>query len=289
MKANTLVETNPIADWLDNKVIYEETAKTNIGVAKRDKDSNSATWYLNTDKWLYANYKEYCHNSGTHPVSLRRFVNLLSDLCKNQLGLDICKKRDRFGSYFEGLKIRSEIDKQPPMITGNPSLEIKTSPETSSTNVINKLWTMVMDKVMGVIDSVMAESLASYECDDSDGIFKKSSENNDIVESKADCNTVNKSQLEKTDSAEEFSIMLSHTSQKESESQMVLGVTDTLVYPSPAINSAITVGDKVTIDDCPGHWSWASPFKVQAIDGEMVKLEMIEELVGIGRLEKWSK
>ncbi|NJK55958.1 MAG: hypothetical protein HC939_08140 [Pleurocapsa sp. SU_5_0] len=76
MKAKTLVETNPIADWLDNFVVYQAEARTNIGVAKRDKDNNSPCWYLNTDRWLYPNYAEYCHNSGTRPVSLRRFVNL---------------------------------------------------------------------------------------------------------------------------------------------------------------------------------------------------------------------
>ena len=63
-------------------------------------------------------------------------------------------------------------------------------------------------------------------------------------------------------------------------------MTDTLAHPSSAINSPITVGDKVTIDECPGHWSWASPFTVEAIDGEMVKLEMIEELVEMSLLEK---
>ncbi|MDJ0593547.1 MAG: hypothetical protein QNJ72_26780 [Pleurocapsa sp. MO_226.B13] len=52
MKAKTLVETNPIADWLDNFIIYDPTAKTNVGVAKRDKDSNSSYWYLDTDKWV---------------------------------------------------------------------------------------------------------------------------------------------------------------------------------------------------------------------------------------------
>ena len=99
MKARTLVETNPIADWLDSCVVYSSSAQTNVGVAKRDKDSNSPFWYLDTEKWLYPNYCEYCHNSGTKSVSLRRFVNLLSDLGKNQLGLDISKERDRFGSY----------------------------------------------------------------------------------------------------------------------------------------------------------------------------------------------
>ena len=97
MKARTLVETNPIADWLDNFVVYDSSARTNVGVARRDTDSNSPYWYLDTEKWLYANYCEYCHNSWHKAVSLRRFVTLLSDLGQNQLGLDIKRERDAFG------------------------------------------------------------------------------------------------------------------------------------------------------------------------------------------------
>jgi putative DNA primase/helicase len=163
MKARTLVETNPIADWLDNFVVYEQEARTNIGVAKRDKDSNSPHWYLDTDRWLYPNYAEYCHNSGTRPVSLRRFVTLLSDLGKNQLGLEIKRERDceasrrnRHGSYFVGLKIRSEEDHEPPLITGNTSLYINTKSQSSNTNVIDRLWRIVMDKVTHMMEWIMS-------------------------------------------------------------------------------------------------------------------------------------
>ena len=34
--------------------------------------------------------------------------------------------------------------------------------------------------------------------------------------------------------------------------------------------------------------SWASPFTVEAIDGEMASLEMVNELVDIARLEKYD-
>ncbi|WP_019503407.1 hypothetical protein [Pleurocapsa sp. PCC 7319] len=91
------------------------------------------------------------------------------------------------------------------------------------------------------------------------------------------------------DSAEEFSKMPSLPSQEKPESYTAVDVTDSFSYPSSAINSPITVGDKVTIFDCPGHWLWASPFTVQEVEGEMVKLEMIEELVEMGQLEKWDR
>ena len=110
MKAQTLVESNPIADWLDNCIVYGPGYLTNVGVAKPDKDRDSTHSFLNTRIWLYANYCEYCKNTGTKPVGVRRFGNLLSDLCQNQLQLDIEKGRDRDGSYFKGLKIREESD-----------------------------------------------------------------------------------------------------------------------------------------------------------------------------------
>ena len=49
-------------------------------------------------------------------------------------------------------------------------------------------------------------------------------------------------------------------------------------------SSKIKVGDRVEIEDCPGHWTWASPFRVETINGQMVKLEMVSELIEIRRL-----
>ena len=278
MKARTLVETNPIADWLDNFVVYDPEAKTNVGVAKRDKDSNSATWFLNTDVWLYANYKEYCQNSGTKAVSLRRFVNLLSDLGQNQLGLDIKRERDRNGSYFVGLKLRSSNDESAPMITGNTKVVINANSKLENTNVITKLWTMVMDKVTDVIDYVMDESVAGDGCGECDSKNKNFSKIKNDVENKVACNTKTERDLEKKTTLDKVSQMPSQLAQEEAEFQRGQEVNDSL--------SAITVGDRVTVEDCPGHWSWASPFTVEAIGGGMVKLEMVSELVEIARLSK---
>jgi putative DNA primase/helicase len=281
MKARTLVETNPIADWLDNFVVYEPDARTNIGVAKRDKDSNSPSWYLDTDKWLYANYCEYCHNSGTRPVSLRRFVTLLSDLGKNQLGLDIRRERDRFGSYFVGLKIREVNDSLPPLITGNSEIEINISPRPKNTNVINRLWTMVMDKVTDVIVTVMDECIANDECDRCDGKNEKYPELENSVECVRECNIHNQKQKKKKDKSRKFPDLPSQGEQSKSQSYTE--------YEVEGNHSAITIGSSVMIEDCLGHWLWASPFTVEAIDGEMVKLEMVGELVEIGRLQKCQK
>jgi putative DNA primase/helicase len=243
-------------------------------------------------------HNQYCHNSGTRPVSLRRFVTLLSDLGKNQLGLEIKKERDRFGSYFVGLKIRDESDTSPPLITGNSEVVINTNPQPENTNVISKLWTMVMDKVTDIIDCVlkdtpadmMDESTDGDECDRCpkgyrsayDGKNEKSPKIENKVEAKTKCNTQDKRQKEKAERLEEFSKMPSLPSPKKAQSQIEQSVMDSDREPSSKVQSAITVGDRVTIDDCLGHWNWASPFTVEAIDGEMVKLEMVSQrdLVG---------
>jgi putative DNA primase/helicase len=268
MKARTLVEINPIADWLDNFVVYDQKAQTNIGVAKRDKDNNSPHWYLDTDKWLYPNYAEYCHNSGTRPVSLRRFVTLLSDLGKNQLGLEINRERDRYGSYFVGLKIRSDDDPSPPLITGNTSVVINTKPPLSNTNVINRLWTMVMDKVSLVMELVMDETIGSDKSEECDGKFQKSPESDERVVELVKCNTKQQSNSESNNDMERCLRLASQSPDRNFQC------------------SPITVGSRVEVSDCPAHWNWASPFTVEAIEGEMVKLEMVGELVEMNRLSK---
>ena len=118
-KAETLVSTNPLADWADHWLVLRDGYRSPVGIAKQDKNNKSKHWYQKTDEWIYANYCEYSRAVGTKPVALRRFVNLLDDLCVNQLGLDVKHGRDRKGSYFQGLKIRDEFDHDPLLISGD--------------------------------------------------------------------------------------------------------------------------------------------------------------------------
>ena len=131
---------------------------------------------------------------------------------------------------------------------------------------------MVIDKVTDVMDFVMGEYFASDEFDECDGKNEKSPELENNGKSETACNTKN----EDNEISSEFLKMPSHPSQDEGQSQKGHDVTDTQV--------AVTVGDKVEIDDCPGHWNWASPFTVESIDGNLVKSQMVNELVEIERL-----
>ncbi|NJK58615.1 MAG: hypothetical protein HC939_22870 [Pleurocapsa sp. SU_5_0] len=137
---------------------------------------------------------------------------------------------------------------------------------------------------MTVMDYVMSETIDSDECDGCDGILKKSTELENRVESKVDCNTNIQEQKEEKEILDKVLNMPSYAeryplgqlSPKQAKTKTQQKVRDSQV--------AITVGDKVTVEDCPGHWSWASPFTVEAVEGDLVKLEMVGELVEINKL-----
>jgi hypothetical protein len=135
---------------------------------------------------------------------------------------------------------------------------------------------MVMDKVTVIMDYVMDETFASDRCYDCDGKNQKLPKFEEQVELSSQCNTRNEDYVEEKEILEEVLEMPSQIGQLKSRTNTEYEVENNQL--------AITVGDKVTVEDCLGHWSWASPFTVEAVEGEMVKLEMVGELVERERL-----
>lgn len=62
-KAEMLLDTNPMAEWLDHCIVMENI-KTYVGVAKRDKSPDSPTQFQKVNTWLYASYCEYMAGTG---------------------------------------------------------------------------------------------------------------------------------------------------------------------------------------------------------------------------------
>lgn len=132
---NYLCDTNPLADWLDTKIVIDPNAKTYMGVDDGNKVAS----------WLYANYASYTRSVNNRVMGLRSFSTLIKDLCCNQLKLPgVSKGHDRNGSFFQGLRIRSELDSAPCPITGVNLVMAEQEPEQKT---------------------VMAETLASDGCD----------------------------------------------------------------------------------------------------------------------------
>ena len=116
-EADILIETNPIAAWVDYCVVVEPGEKTYVGSAIPDRSQGAESRYLHIEKWLYASYRNFSESHGNKAVSANRFSPVLFDLLKNKLKLDIKKGRDYRGSYFENIRLRYESDTTPPLIT----------------------------------------------------------------------------------------------------------------------------------------------------------------------------
>jgi hypothetical protein len=137
----SLTETNPLAAWLDECVVYEPDGRTYIGVAKQDPVTRQ---YEGANTWLYANYRDYADASGQRKiVPLQSFRRLMEDLCQQQLKLpNVLWGRDDQGRYFDGLRLRRELDAKAPtlieqavalMVRGSSILESAQSPGSAET------------------------------------------------------------------------------------------------------------------------------------------------------------
>lgn len=177
VKRNALCEINPLADWMDNCVIHRPGDKTYVGIAKRDKDSESPNMYQCLDFWLYANYCEYAAATGHRAVSQTRFTSLLEDLCRSQLKLEgVFRGKDRRGSFFEGLAIRrdGDSDRRPVTDAEPPSGMPPNSPNSDRTPLDSGGSTPPSRDGSrdGCDGSVTAETLTSDGCDGCDGLFQ---------------------------------------------------------------------------------------------------------------------
>jgi len=96
-----LIETNPIAGWLDECLILSPQAKSYIG---KDNPEESA-------RWLYANFCKHQRESGHRTLlPVKRFSSNLRDLLKNQMKVSVQEGRDRNGSYITGVGLRCFYD-----------------------------------------------------------------------------------------------------------------------------------------------------------------------------------
>lgn len=108
VQREALRNSNPLAEWFDESVVFAFEAKTYVG----DKQSNSV-------EFLFNNYVNHCQNCGTNAVALNKFSNSVVDLCNNQLKQEVEKNRDNKGVYLTGIRLRKQTDiNSPTPITG---------------------------------------------------------------------------------------------------------------------------------------------------------------------------
>ena len=251
-KAENLIQTNPIADWLDRYLVYRRDAKTKVGTAKKDKDNGTQTQYQNTHAWLYASYCEYCAGTQSRPIGLNRFVSLLDDLCNNQLGLKVSKSKTRTGNYFFGLRFRSEADDDDFLITPSetPEEQISLNLDTTPINSTSRCYEPAPEgeasheavkrceeSCEGFVKGIVKTSTPALKdcegCEDPTQIIKRTGERRVEVESSLEVEKDNNSIKEKIGDES------SHSSRQSPETAHTENQSDTQ-NPSPSLHRPFT-------------------------------------------------
>lgn len=106
VRNNILLNSNNLIEWLQSEVVQtDHVSAVGKKIPNGNKEENER--YVNSKFHLYPSYCEYCEATGSKAVGQKRFINLLLDCCKNQLGLDEVRTFSKGGKPFvKGLAIR---------------------------------------------------------------------------------------------------------------------------------------------------------------------------------------
>jgi len=112
-----LLNSNNLVEWLQSEVVHEPSAVAAVG-KKVPAAKDAKERYCNSNYHLYASYCAYCEDTGSKPVGQKRFISLLLDCCKNQLGLKEVRQFSKQGRPFiKGLVVRNSDQKYSSAVT----------------------------------------------------------------------------------------------------------------------------------------------------------------------------
>ena len=106
-----MLNSNNLVEWLQSEVVLDDKAVTPVG-KKIPAAKDAQERYCNSNFHLYASYASYCEDTGSKPVGQKRFIALLLDCTKNQLGRDTVTGFTKFGKpYLKGIALRNSDQK----------------------------------------------------------------------------------------------------------------------------------------------------------------------------------
>ena len=111
VRNSILLTSNNLVEWLQSEVVHSPDSVSAVG-KKIPAAKDSKERYVNSNFHLYASYCSYCEDTGSKPVGQKRFISLLLDCCKNQLGMKgIISFSKKGRPFIKGLVIRNSDEK----------------------------------------------------------------------------------------------------------------------------------------------------------------------------------
>ena len=87
VRNNIMVTSNNLIEWLQAEVVVEKDNVVSVGKKIPNVNKENSERYFNSCFHLYPSYCEHCEATGSKAVGQKRFIALLMDCCKSQLGL----------------------------------------------------------------------------------------------------------------------------------------------------------------------------------------------------------
>ena len=100
------LRSNPMLDWLDNKIVFMPNNKVPVGYCKFNAGS-----YLSWSEWLYPSYAEFCRNCNVGIISRARFEVLLMDIMQHQLKVNVYSMKINHSLFVFNVAIRANENK----------------------------------------------------------------------------------------------------------------------------------------------------------------------------------
>jgi putative DNA primase/helicase len=96
-------QVDSIAAWLNQHVIHDVLAETQVGFNKNEGEDG------NPNSTLFGSYNKHCRSVGDAAKSHKRFSPELLELCKNVLGWKVEKHATKTGKFIRGLRLRRVV------------------------------------------------------------------------------------------------------------------------------------------------------------------------------------
>lgn len=103
-----LIETNPVAEWIDERCIYDKNVKTLIGVNKKEGSE-----FIDSDIKLYPNYLEWCQGVGKKNTNLKNFTRSVTEVSLMFEHKYVFDKKITGGKAMFGIRLRKPSDTLP--------------------------------------------------------------------------------------------------------------------------------------------------------------------------------
>ncbi|MDV2998298.1 MAG: hypothetical protein N4J56_008003 [Chroococcidiopsis sp. SAG 2025] len=261
------IRTDSIAAWLNDWVVCDPDAILRIGTNKKEWATET---YQPATSTAFGSYSHYCASTGYQAKSVKNFISDAIELCQRTLGWAVTQDTDAQGRpILRGIRLRCDGDLAPnieALLLADPPIADPPEPEPLPPD--GAFGADAFPVSTDDSPTQMALDLNPTVPDHASPVWRSGQGFGKIPQQQAP----------------EFPPHGQEPSQAPTEAATNLPSEDQCGEADPA--RPLQVGDRVVWEGCPSHCEWANPFIILKIDGDLARLDMVENPVPLNILRR---